>query len=370
MDETALFDRAAVEKLIQRSFGDDVTVVSAQRIRPWTVARCHIDGSSGPGTVIVKWLRSNPEGFRVDRTQIGIEASALQLLDQLASGVAPRLVAHDADRDLLITEDLAPRRTLHSMLSGGLSPAGVAGLHTFAATMATLHTTTASHKAPAPTDPSARVPISDRGAAELFDRLAPLAQASQQVRKAASLAVRAIEEPGSFEAFSNGDSGANNFLVGLDGGDGRLIDFEHACRRHILLDVAALHVPGSMWMTVADPVPLGIDDTYRRVAGERIAAVLDDNAYGHVLSAACTLRTLNKLQRFDKLDARPPGHHSRRQLVATIDRAVSTLNYWDQLIAIREWLAEVEVALRARWPDADVDVPNDYTLREPFDPDH
>lgn len=370
MDGPPLFDRAAVEKTLQRSFGTDVTVVSVQRIRPWTVARCHIEGGGLPATVIVKWLRSNPEGFRVDRTQIAIEASALQLLDQLASGVAPRLVAHDADRDLLITEDLAPRRTLHSMLSGGLSPVGVGGLHTFAATMAALHVTTASEKGPTPMDPGARVPISDRGAAELFDRLAPLAQASQHVRKAARLAVRAIEDPGPFEALSNGDSGANNCLVGLDGGDGRLIDFEHACRRHVLLDVAALHVPGSMWMTVADPVPLGIDDTYRRVAGERIAPVLDDSAYGFALSAACTLRTLSKLQRFDKLEARPPGHHSRRQLIATIDRAVSTLDHWDQLIALREWLAEVEVALRARWPDADVDVPNDYTLREPFDPDH
>lgn len=370
MEAPSLFDRAAVESLLQKSFGNDVALMSVHQIRPWTVARCHVEGSRSPRTVIVKWLRSNPEGFRVDRSQIAVEASALELLARIAPGVAPRLIAHDLERGLLITEDLAPRRTLHSILSSGLTSHGLAGLHTFAETLAHLHAQTASKTTATPMDADARVPISARATAEVLDRLTPLAPASRQVRHAASLAVRAIEDPGPFEALSNGDSGANNCLVGADGGGGRLIDFEHACRRHILLDVAALHVPGSMWMTVADPVPLGVDDTYRRVAGEQIPAVLDDNAYGEALAAACTLRALSKLQRFDKLDARPPGHHSRTQLVATIERTVKTLDYWGHLMAASEWLAEVQMALRVRWPDADVEIPNDYTLREPFNPEH
>ncbi len=88
--------------------------------------------------------------------------------------------------------------------------------------------------------------------------------ATDAARADADAALVEIHDPRGLAAFSNGDSGANNCLVDLDGGDGRLIDFEHACRRHGVLDAAALHVPGSMWMTVADPVPLGVEDTYQR----------------------------------------------------------------------------------------------------------
>lgn len=370
MDALPSFDKAAVQRLIHQSFGDDATLLGVGQIRPWTVARCQVEGINGPGTVVVKWLRSNPEGFRVDRSQMAIEAAALKTLEHLAPGIAPRLIACDLDHDLLITEDLAPRRTLHSVLSTGLSSPGIAGLHSFAATMGRLHAHTGSAPTSVPTDTSARLPISQIATTQLLERLEYLVHASREVRRAAQLAIRAIEEPGPFNAFSNGDSGANNCLVAADGTDGRLIDFEHACRRHALLDVAALHVPGSMWMTVADPMPLGVDDSYRRVAGERIPEVLDDNAYGSALSAACTLRALSKMQRFDKLDARPAGHHSRTQLVATIERTVMTLDHWGHLTPISWWLADVATALRLRWSDADVDFPDDYTLRESFDPDH
>ncbi|GAA5033300.1 hypothetical protein GCM10023317_85050 [Actinopolymorpha pittospori] len=123
-----------------------------------------------------------------------------------------------------------------------------------------------------------------------------------------------MDDPGDLVAFSNGDGGANNCLVDADGGDGRLINFEHACWRHALLDAAALRVPGSMWMTVADPVPLGVEATYREAAGAGLPAVLDDKRYGFGLAAACAINAIETLQRFDKLDGREPGHHSRPQL--------------------------------------------------------
>jgi hypothetical protein len=171
-------------------------------------------------------------------------------------------------------------------------------------------------------------------------------------------------------AFSNGDSGANNCLIDTDGGNGRLIDFEHACWRHALFDTAALYVPGSIWMTVADPVSLGVEATYREAAGAGLPAVLDDERYGFGLAAACAITALHELERFDKLDRREPGHHSRPQLVTTIDRTVTTMQRWGQLDALGSWLATIAQALRERWPDADLAFQNDYTLREPFEPDH
>lgn len=370
MAEDAQLDVGALERLVQRVFGDSAAVGEPRRIRPWTVARCDLVGVETVSTVIVKWLRSNPEGFRVDRRQIRTEAAALALISDLAPGVGPELFAHDATHDLVVTEDLAPRRTLHSMLSSGLTPAGLSGLHTFAATMGRLHAATAARQVDGPWDDAARVPIEPKAAADLLDRLGVLVSATRKVASDVEAAITEIAAPGLLHAFSNGDSGANNCLVAIDGTDGRLIDFEHACWRHVLLDAASLHVPGSMWMTVADPVPLGVDDTYRRVAGDALPTLQDDDLYGSGLSAACALRTLNKLMRFEKLDSREHGHHSRRQLVTTIERAAATMQRSGHLAALRGWLVDVADALRLRWPDADVEFPNDYSLREPFAPDH
>jgi hypothetical protein len=219
-------------------------------------------------------------------------------------------------------------------------------------------------------DENSRVLLHRNGTTKLLDRLGELTPLTQQASSELDAALDEIDQPGDLTALSNGDSGANNCLVDDPGEDGRLIDFEHACWRHALLDVAALHVPGSMWMTVADPVPFGLDDTYRSVVGDALPAVQDDTRYGYELAAACAIKALEKTQRFDKLDQREPGHHSRPQLVTTIERTARTMHHWSQLPALAGWLDDLDVALRSRWPDADVDFPNDYTLREPFDPDH
>lgn len=367
MEDTKLL--GAIESLVREAFGD-VKVTRVRQIRPWTVARCELERNGDVMTVVTKWLRSNPENFRVERSQVLTEAAALKMTNELVPGLAPTLHAQDLDHDLLLIEDLTPRRTLHSMLSGGLSETGVAGLHTFAETMARLHAATATSRRHGPWDSSARVPISRTAAGALLDRLDAPAPAQGAVRRDIDVAIATIAEPGPFHAFSNGDSGANNCLVTAEGGDGRLIDFEHACYRHALLDAAALHVPGSMWMTVADPVRLGVEDAYRRVAAEGMSAALDDKSYEVGLISACSLRALSKMLRFDKLDARDAGHHSRRQLVTTIERAVKTGERWNRLPDLTGWLADVAAALRRRWPDANVEFPDDYTLREPFNPDH
>ena len=318
VSDDGAFDFDAAAALLRQRFGDDVELVDRQRIRPWALARCHLRGVHAPPTVIVKWLRSNGAQFRVDRRQIATEAAALELAGEVAPGIAPSLIAHDPQRDVLVTEDLAPRRTLHSMLSTGLTaPAGVAGLHTFAASMARLHAATAELRAVGPWDDGARVVLQRDKVGPLLTRLEELVAVSDGVRGDVIAALDEVDRPGPFAAFSNGDSGANNLLVDDNGCDGRLIDFEHACRRHALLDAVALHVPGPVWMTVADPVPLGVENTYREVAGAGLPAVLDDQSYGFGLAAACAVTALSRLHRFDMLDGRQRGHHSRPQLVAT-----------------------------------------------------
>lgn len=361
-----------VESILRSRVDDTARVVSVRRIRPWTVARCEVITAGGTRTVMVKWLRSNPDGFRVDRRQIATEAAGLRLVEAHATGVAPRLLAHDPEADVLVIGDLAPRRTLHSLLSSGLAAAGDAGatgLRTFAATLGRLHAATASLDVDGPWDDAARSPLEQGDVDRVLDRLGELVPVTASVDRDVRAVRNEIGSPGSFAAFSNGDSGANNCLVRPDGSDGRLIDFEHACRRHALLDVAALYVPGSMWLSVADPVPLGVEAAYRDVAGAVLPGVADDERFAHGLAAACAVVPLERLRRFDKLDAREPGHHSRAQLIIVIDRTVATMARTDRYGALAEWLSLVASTLRRRWPDADREAPFDYALREPFDAD-
>jgi hypothetical protein len=62
-------------------------------------------------------LRSNAEGFRVAWRQIVTEVSALEFVGEVAPGITPSLIAQDVDPNVPVTEDFAPRRTLHSLVS-------------------------------------------------------------------------------------------------------------------------------------------------------------------------------------------------------------------------------------------------------------
>lgn len=103
------FDVGIVEHLLRERFGDDVAVAQVQPIRPWAVARCHLTGMHAPPTVVVKWLRENPDGFRTAPRRITTDAAALRLLDDVAPGVAPRLVGHRPDADVDFPDDYTLR---------------------------------------------------------------------------------------------------------------------------------------------------------------------------------------------------------------------------------------------------------------------
>lgn len=182
-------DLGALTVLLQRCFGADVALIDVRRIRPWSVARCELRGTRSSVTVIVKWLRSNPEQFRVARRQIATEVAGLEFVNAVAPGIAPALLGHDLERDLLVTEDLAPRRTLHSMLSAGLAtPDGLVGLHTFAATMAGLHAATAGRDGSGTWDDASRVLITRANASRVLDRLDDLVPVSDRARADAAAA--------------------------------------------------------------------------------------------------------------------------------------------------------------------------------------
>ena len=244
-------------------------------------------------------------------------------MKELRPGIAPDLLG--ASDGVLVLEDLHPRRPLLELIASD-DPGWPAGLDRFARTIGRLHADTVG-RAGDYYGHRARLGPVDRGREllrfceprpdldELSRRLdAPIgAPTSVDLRRATA----ELESPGAFLAFSNGDSGANNFLV--DGDDGRLIDFEFAGFRHCLSDLCCLYVPGPQWLTVGDPEADGTEQAYRSVLADAVPEIEDDRRFGAGLAAAGLLWALVRAGRLGRLDARAPGHESRTQLVSTLD---------------------------------------------------
>jgi hypothetical protein len=342
-------------------------------LEPWSVLRAE-RAPGPPSTMIVKWLREDPRGFRVDPEQQLTEYAALRFLDDLGLPLAPRVLAADLPASVLVLEDLAPRVPLLALLAAHPhDPAATAGLVEFAAITGRLHAATTGRDVEyyrrrlehGPVDPVVErrrffTPWADvRALAGALDVALTGGVEGDIVR-----ALRELAEPGPFLAFSNGDAGVNNFLV-AGGTGGRLIDFEFAGYRHALSDIACLYVPGPMWMTLADPSADGTEDAYRATVSEAIPEVGDDPRYGMGVGSAVLVYALFRLTRLDLLDGRAPGEDSRLQMVSTLEAAAATAMRFGVHPHLASWARRAADRLRRRWPDADVDLAAmpAYTLR-------
>ncbi|MEU8386303.1 hypothetical protein, partial [Streptosporangium sp. NPDC048865] len=123
--------RSVLEALLTEAFGAPVVLDRVEHLAPWAVLRAYPAGpgnesGTGPGnesgngppaSVIVKWLRSDPSGLRMDARQVVTERAALRFLSEdLGLGLAPRVLADDMAASLLVLEDLAPRTPLDRTL--------------------------------------------------------------------------------------------------------------------------------------------------------------------------------------------------------------------------------------------------------------
>ncbi len=315
--------------------------------------------------MVVKWLRDHPAGLRTDAAQLLTEYAALQFLSDLGLHLAPRILAADLPASVLVLEDLAPRAPLAALLaSHPHGPAAAAGLVEFAAATGCLHAATARQAERyyqrrlqhGPVDPV----VERRRFFTPWPDLSALADSldvalTMGVEGDIAGAIRELTEPGPFLAFSNGDAGANNFLL-ADGAHGKLIDFEFARFRHALSDIACLYVPGPMWITVADPTADATEDTYRAAVSDAIPEVTDDRRYGMGVSSAALGYALFRLARLHLLDGRPSGDHSRLQMVATLEAAAATAARFGVHPHLTGWARHAADRLRHRWPDADIDL--------------
>ena len=369
-------ETARIEALLTRALAAPLKIERTTRLSPWFVARCYLASASRavPVSVIVKGLRDDSRGWRCDPVQVRTERAALEFLERLGSGLAPRLLASDLDARLLVLEDLSPRIPLREVLEGTDAPATSQGLRAFSKTLGRLHATSSGRDAEyyalrsalGPVDEMrARMPFTSAHWKEVSD-LATSLGVPPPARTGIEFSdvLSQLAEPGAFLAFSNGDAATNNYLVNR--GDGRVIDFEFAGYRHALADIVCLYVPGPHWITVSDPVADGLEAAYRQVLAEAVPETEDDRRFGFGLSACCLSFALgSRFHRLERLRTRADGDDSRVQLVSVLESAANVAEHHRALPHLRGWARAIAAALRRSWPETDVDLgryPN-YTVR-------
>ena len=373
---------ARIETLLSALHGTSVRVRAVDRLEPWSVLRCHLTAQAPgvPASVVVKWLRDNPEDIRRDPAQLHTEQAALEFVAELDPALAPRLLAAgtaatDPRDRILVLEDLAPREPLREALLRE-SPERSAGLlASFARALGRLHAVSVGQADAYYSRRSRLGPVDRRADLERF--LSDWRAGAQRMADAGVVMttgaahelagiVTELASPSAFLAFSSGDPGVNNYLVDAHG-DGRLIDFESAGFRHAICDlINDLYVPGPMWLTVGDPLSNGVEEAYRRTVAQTVPEVTDDRWFGHAVSGAGFIFAAGRLRRLARLDARPPGDHSRLNRVAALEAAAGTAQRHHCLPHLTAWARTAAENLRRRWPDTDIDrtTLQDYTTRQ------
>ena len=338
-------------------------VAHCEPLAPWAVMRCSLDDAAAT-TVIVKWLREDPRGFRIDPRQIATEQAALEFLAEIGFPHAPRLIAADLSNGVLVLEDLSPRTPLSDRLRDRGLAACKPQLLVYARVLGELGAATAGKGARygairaglGPEDPAV---AGERGLGpDLPDARRLLEQQGLAIPSVAdhdlAEVLATLLDPGPFLALSNGDTQVNNLLI--DGEDGMLIDFEAASFRHALKAAVLIHVPGPHWITVADPFNADLEDAYRRALSEGVAEAQDDRRFGAGLAAASLAWACDRLSRFALVDSRAAGDDSRVQLVATLEAAAGVAHRHRAFPQLAGWQERAAQWLRRRWPDADVDL--------------
>lgn len=324
-----------------------------------------------PRSVIVKWPRSDTNGFRSDLEQMVTERAALEFLEDTGFPFSPRILASDLERGVVVMQDLSPRAPLAALLAKRPLHDIIIERKAFARVMGTMNAFTAKKSEQFY---SRRFRYGGFNASRWREYgFGPHWQRTEDemealgltmgtsVRAEATAVIEKLRNPGPFLAFSNGDPEPNNFLV--KGNDGYLIDFETASYRHALTCATWIHIPGSIWVTVSDPICKELEDEYRKALCSNVPEASDDALFAFGFTAACIAKALDRLRRFPVLDQRRTGDQSRPQMICTLEAAVRVGQRYNVLPNLSGWMAQVADYLRLRWPDADIDGSSAYVPR-------
>ncbi len=339
---------------------------------PWIV-RYPVEGPPGWGvtSVIVKTRRAHDHPRA--RDTVARERTALEFLRAIGSDAGPRVLAADDALGFLAMEDLGDGIALEDLLVGADPAAATDGLVALARTLARMQAATLGRAAGFYAALRADAPESGTTPALRRDRvrLAGVPFPAYWADVCRCVAEHpGLPDPSGAEgdaasvlgwmtgreaplALSNGDLGPQNNRI--TGGRLRLLDFEDAHYRHVLLDAAHLRLPfygGPCWARLPADVTRRVESAYRAELG--IPEVLDDRGYATGVAAATAAWAVVRLARLPKLlDADPPhplGFSRRGQLLDTVQVAVDAATASGTLPDLRAWFTDTVTALRARWP--------------------
>jgi hypothetical protein len=169
-------------------------------------------------------------------------------------------------------------------------------------------------------------------------------------------ALARLAEPGALLALSSGDVAPQNCRVGEPGV--RLLDFETAGYRHVMLDAAHLRLPfcgAPCWARLPAEVCEAMEAAFRAELGRACPAILDRRTYAIGMATATAAWAITRLVRLPKLlahdEPHPMGYSRRGQLLDTLQTAIDAAEVAGVFPALRAWFEQASAALRRSWPD-------------------
>lgn len=332
------------------------------------IRRCRVSGLLGsPSTsVIVKTPRPSRESNGA--AAIRRERAALALLSELGSNQGPRVLAHG--EAFLVLEDLGRGPAVEDRLVEDDPVAATKALVALARAVGAMQATTYGHQDAfyERLELSGTRPREDRlifagsTMARCWAVLGDLAAGGAGLPATSGadtdfeeLTAR-LAEPGPLLALSTGDLAPQNCRL-LDGAV-RLLDFESACYRHVMLDAAHFRLPfcgAPCWARVPADVGEAMEAAFRSELGRVCVAVLDERTYRTGMALATAAWAVIRLARLPKLLARdkphPMGFSRRGQLVDTLQSAIDAARVAGTLGSLRTWFEQAVAALRRVWPE-------------------
>jgi hypothetical protein len=328
-----------------------------------TILRCHTSGhtDSMVRTVIVKHSKTSDESLLV-------EAAGLEFLNETAPGVAPRFYGIDAERRVMVLEDLSPSpdNLLGNILFGNDADYAERALLEFQRTLARMHLATGQHKARfqrtlahhgSPTHHSRHRVHTITAALQSMPAILQTIEVAlgEDARQNIDEAVTIIDAPGMFSAFVHGDATpANAFYVN---GDIRLFDLETAGYRHSLLDgsYARLRYIHSVW---ARYIPLEVQRQLMAAYRDTLLAgcAVDESLFDRHLAACCAgwLAGLCALLPEVIVQDRRWGRSTNRQrIVAGLNHFVTLAEELDTFHALQTVCHAALQRLSNTWPAED-----------------
>jgi len=340
---------------------------TARHGEPPCVRRCVVSGLAGrsPTSVVVKTTR--PAGDVRGGDTLRRERAALTLLAELGSNAGPRLFAHG--EGFLVLEDLGRGPAVEDLLVGDDPAAATEALVALATAVGAMQAATHGR------EDAFHARLAGSGIRRGADRrivaestiercwatlgefvaagagLPPTRDADADIEEMTAW----LADPGPLLALSTGDLAPQNCRVA--GGAVRLLDFERASFRHVMLDTAQLRLPfcgAPCWGRLPFEVTEAMESAFRTELARTCPAVLAQRTYRSGMATATAAWAVTRLVRLPKLVAQdephPMGFSRRGQLLDTIQSAIDAAGAAGALPALRSWFEHTMAALRRIWP--------------------